>query len=356
MATKSHTSTLRQRKALFFSLAVGLLCTQFALAQDIHFTQFFTNPLSLNPAQTGYLNGNYRVGLNAKLQWPWAISPQVYNYHSETPYVDFSFGEKKIRTGWMGIGFHFLNDQAGDGRLTYRRFGLSYAYHQALDNNQRYVLSAGVGLQYVVRSVDFAKFYFNNQWVEDEGFNTSLNNNEPIVREQFNMWDLNAGLNFGAQISDAVKLDVGFSLLHINRPKHSFFDANERLGFRYQANAAVSYTINERFSINGDVYYTHQKKASEILFGARMGYGIYNGRKGKAEHVLIAGMYYRVKDALSPLVGYQFRQTRILFNYDVTLSKLARPSKANGGPEISIVHVGAWERSFNGKKVHCPRF
>jgi hypothetical protein len=63
-----------------------------------------------------------------------------------------------------------------------------------------------------------------------------------------------------------------------------------------------------------------------------------------------------VKDALSPLVGYQFRQTRLLFNYDITLSRLARPSKANGGPEISIVHVGAWERSFNGKKVHCPRF
>jgi type IX secretion system PorP/SprF family membrane protein len=203
-------------------------------------------------------------GGNAKLQWPWAISPQVYNYHSETPYVDFSFGEKKIRTGWMGIGFHFLNDQAGDGRLTYRRFGASYAYHQALDKNQRYVLSAGVGLQYVVRSVDFAKFYFNNQWVEDEGFNTALQNNEPIVREQFALWDLNAGLNFGAKISEAVKLDVGFSLLHINRPKHSFFDVNERLGFRYQANAAVQYVINEQFSVNGDVYYTHQKKASEI--------------------------------------------------------------------------------------------
>src|ERR1035441_5781184 len=50
-------------------------------AQDIHFTQFFSNPLILNPAQTGNFNGNYRVGFNFKGQWPWAIAGSPYNYH-----------------------------------------------------------------------------------------------------------------------------------------------------------------------------------------------------------------------------------------------------------------------------------
>src|ERR1700677_1438296 len=90
-------------------------------AQDIHFTQFFSNPLILNPAQTGNFNGNYRVGFNFKGQWPWAITGTAYNYHTEAPYVDFSFGENKLKSGWMGIGINFLNDEAGDGELIYRR-------------------------------------------------------------------------------------------------------------------------------------------------------------------------------------------------------------------------------------------
>ena len=108
------------------------------LSQDIHFTQFFTNPLILNPAETGNFNGNYRIGFNFRGEWPWAIgSVSPYNYHTETPYVDFSFGENKITSGWMGIGVDFLNDEAGDGELAYRRFSLSYAYHQAFDKDHR---------------------------------------------------------------------------------------------------------------------------------------------------------------------------------------------------------------------------
>ena len=49
-----------------------------AYSQDIHFTQFFTNPLILNPAQTGNYEGNYRVGFNFKAQWPFAISNSIY--------------------------------------------------------------------------------------------------------------------------------------------------------------------------------------------------------------------------------------------------------------------------------------
>src|ERR1019366_3034800 len=108
-----------------FVFLSAIFCSLSTFSQDIHFTQFFTNPLILNPAQTGYFDGNYRVGLNIKAQWPFAITNTTYNYHTESPYVDFSFGEKKIKSGWMGIGFNFLNDQAGDGRLTYRRFSLS---------------------------------------------------------------------------------------------------------------------------------------------------------------------------------------------------------------------------------------
>jgi type IX secretion system PorP/SprF family membrane protein len=326
-------------------------------SQDIHFTQFFSNPLILNPAHTGYYDGNYRIGLNFKAQWPWAISNTVYNYHTETPYVDISFGERKLKVGWMGIGFQFLNDEAGDGGLTYRRFGLSYAYHQALDEEHKYILSAGVGVSYVMRSVDFSKFYFNNQWVEEEGFDPNLNSSESPQRDYFAMLDIGAGLNFGGQIHEQIKLELGASMLHINRPKHSFFNNEERLGFRYQGSAGIKYDISEAWSLNVNGYYGYEKKASEIMVGSMVGYSLEQPGSYMRDHTLYLGAYYRIKDALSPLVGYRFKGMRILLNYDVVLSRLITPGRANGGPELSLVYVGKWGGDrYNGEKIYCPKF
>jgi len=325
-------------------------------AQDVHFTQFFTNPLILNPAQTGNYDGNYRIGFNFKAQWPWAINPSVYNYHSEAPYVDISFGERKIKVGWMGLGFNFLNDEAGDGRLTYQRFSLSYAYHQAFDKDHRYVLSAGVGFSYIIRSVDFSKFYFNNQWVDDQGFDPSINNNEPWERQSFGMADFNAGLNFSGQVHSQVKVVAGFSMLHINRPRHSFYNGAERLGFRYQTNAGVELKISPTFSLDANVYYTYQTKASEIVFGSLAGIGFYDKARSNVTHTYFIGAYYRVKDALTPVTGYSFKSFRFLLSYDITLSGLTRASQANGGPELSLVYVGKWYKEYNGKKLYCPKF
>ena len=356
---QSLTQNYNANKLRFFTICFLLFITilpQTSQAQDVHFTQFFTTPLALNPAQTGYYDGNYRVGFNFKAQWPWAIGSKVYNYHTESPYVDLSFGEKKIKTGWMGVGLNFLNDEAGDGLLTYRRLGLSYAYHQAFDKEHRYVLSAGVALNYIIRSVDFSKFYFNNQWIEDAGFSTSVASNEPLKRESFGMVDLGAGINLGAQVHNQLKLDFGFSMLHLNRPKHSFFNNGERVGFRYQASISSVISFNQNVSLTANIYYGNQKKASEIMLGAMVGYGL-NSRKSSApNNLLYFGVFYRIKDAISPLVGYQYKKTRLLLNYDITLSKLANVARANGGPEFSIVHIGSWGKQFGGKKVYCPRF
>lgn len=348
----------RSKKPLlkYALLAICIVASGAAFSQDIHFTQFFTNPLILNPAQTGDFNGNYRIGFNFKGEWPWAIGTTPYNYHTESPYVDFSFLENKLRSGWMGIGINFLNDEAGDGMLTYRRFTLSYAYHQAFDKNHRYVLSVGAGASYILRSVDFSKFYFNDQWVENEGFNTNINSNEPIQRQSFGMFDLGAGINFGGQITQALKLNVGFSMLHINRPMDNFYADAERLGFRFQPTAGIEYKINQKFTLSVNGYYGYEKAAAEGLVSCMLEYGIINKKTSQPDNSVYFGATYRIADALAPLAGYQFKKTRILLSYDITLSQLVNPAKANGGPEISIVHVGSFTREFNDKKVYCPRF
>ena len=85
-------------------------------------------------------------------------------------------------------------------------------------------------------------------------------------------------------------------------------------------------------------------------------YGFVNKKTSVVDNSVYFGACYRVKDALAPEAGYQIKKTRLLLSYDFTLSQLVNPAKANGGPEISIVHVGSFTREFNDKKVYCPKF
>ncbi|MBS1619672.1 MAG: PorP/SprF family type IX secretion system membrane protein [Bacteroidetes bacterium] len=353
--------TLRSRQAMRqvkYQLVIAMLfCLARLTAQDIHFTQFFTNPLILSPASTGYFQGNYRLGVNYKYQWPWATNQQTFNYHTQAAYADFSLLENKVRHGWMGIGANFLNDDAGDGRLRYMRFGASVAWHQAFDRENRYVLSAGFVANYISKSVDFDKFYFNNQWVDDQGFDRSVPNYENPITTRISQIDLGAGLNFNAKVSDKLLLGTTFSMLHLNRAKDDFYGDPSQLSFRYIATLTAEYEINRTLSFTGNAYMTYQSKAYEVVAGGMIGYKPHDRyRHHISTSTIYVGAYYRVKDAASPIIGYQYKQTRLLVNYDIVTSKLAIPGKLNGGLEISLVHVGSFPHRRNQTKVACPKF
>ena len=53
-----------------FVLASALVLTLGVKAQDPHFSQFFSSPLTLNPAFTGKFNGTWRLAANHRDQWP----------------------------------------------------------------------------------------------------------------------------------------------------------------------------------------------------------------------------------------------------------------------------------------------
>ena len=46
-----------------------------ATAQDPQFSQYFSSPLSLNPAFTGYYDGTHRIASNFRNQWVGAGDP-----------------------------------------------------------------------------------------------------------------------------------------------------------------------------------------------------------------------------------------------------------------------------------------
>jgi hypothetical protein len=103
--------------AYILLLPLLLLTCPALQAQDIHFSQFFASPLTLNPAETGNFPEDYRIGGNFKNQWAWA-NDKSYNYRTFSVYADMGLFKGKLPHGdWMGLGLVALHDNAVTGKL-----------------------------------------------------------------------------------------------------------------------------------------------------------------------------------------------------------------------------------------------
>ncbi|MCF8416279.1 MAG: PorP/SprF family type IX secretion system membrane protein, partial [Crocinitomicaceae bacterium] len=108
-------------KKLLIIMIIGL--SSFAAkAQDPTFTQFYANPLYLNPAFAGS-HGCPRFALNYRNEWP-SLSGNYVTYSAS---YDQYF--KNISGGFGVLATH---DQQGQGTINTSMLGLVYSYHLTL--------------------------------------------------------------------------------------------------------------------------------------------------------------------------------------------------------------------------------
>jgi Type IX secretion system membrane protein PorP/SprF len=96
-----------------------------------------------------------------------------------------------------------------------------------------------------------------------------------------------------------------------------------------------------------------QAKSYEIVGGLNAMYNL----SGDGEKVLIAGVYYRYKDAAIPMVGLGYKDINFTFTYDATMSQLKTFNNGRGAFEFSIIKQGVINR-YNGNRRQsmCPSF
>ena len=100
---------------LFIILTIGIC--NISKAQDAHFSQFYANPLYLNPALAGAENCP-RLTLNYRNQWPGL---------GQT-YVTYSVGyDQFVSAIHGGIGFHLLHDNQAKGAFSTSQVNAMYA-------------------------------------------------------------------------------------------------------------------------------------------------------------------------------------------------------------------------------------
>lgn len=331
-----------------------VLFTFHAFAQDIHFSQYYASPLTLNPALTANINGVFRANFNYRNQWfTIPVLNSVAPYQTYQASVDAPILRERLGNDGFGFGGTFYADRAGDGALTTYCGMVSIAYHKAVDRFGRGRVSLGLQAGVVSKQVKFSDLIFESQ-LDNFGWNPALSNGENFTNRNIIYPDVNIGAMWTHAPKEMWRYYLGFSMNHLSRPKESFLgDARNRLNYRYNVQAGMEIFLdnNYDFSISPTFLFMMQSNAQQYNFGLGVNYWIND------DVAIFGGGFYRVMDAVIFNLGVEFFNTRVGLSYDINHSSLKAASRAQGAVEVSLIYVFKKERprSIQNEK-YCPYF
>ncbi|MES1214070.1 MAG: PorP/SprF family type IX secretion system membrane protein [Bacteroidota bacterium] len=321
-------------------------------SQDLHFSQFMNSPLVTNPANTGFIpDGDYRLGVNFRNQWS---SVMAVPYKTMSAYGDMQVTQNQDNTGWLGVGGLILRDVAGSGNLTSTKVYGSVAYHQMI--NAGSLVSLGFNVGWANKQINVTNLKFPDQF-DGHFFDSHLPTSVILDANNINYLDMQVGMNYAYFPTSKVYLNAGFSAMHVNQPKESFFTKQDgvdnRVPVRYTGFLNGSLMLNDQWIINPNAYFSMQAKSYEVVGGLNAHYNL----SGDGEKILIGGLYYRYKDAVIPMIGLGYKDYTFTFTYDATTSSLKDYNNTRGAFEFSLIKQGVFER-YNGNRREsmCPSF
>jgi type IX secretion system PorP/SprF family membrane protein len=334
----------------FFFISLILTGTLFGKAQDPNFSQFFVSPLTLNPALTGKFDGNYRLGLNFRNQWP-SINNAFKTY---TASFDASILKNHIPDyDQFGIGVLALTDKSGNGVLQHNYVGLSTAYHKALDESGFHQIGLGFQGVYVSKRLDVNSLKFEDM-LRSDGFTGLTQEDFTNFRLNLSYFDLNAGFFYNGTTDGANNFYLGGSMYHINRHEETFTDTGHYyMASRLTLQGGGMVPLGDYNAFHFSAMHSRQANAVNTVIGGAYMLNINPDEWSPTN--LYLGTWFRFGDAVIPYVGLEFGEFRVGASYDVNVSGLKPASNMRGGAEFSLIYV---KRPLdpNAKKLNCPKF
>ncbi len=343
-------------KKLILGVGVSMMLAGSAIAQDVHYTQYFTSPLTLNPAMTGLVSEDLRLAANYRTQWS-SVSSSPYMTGSVT--FDIATLKGKLPEGdALGLGIVVQYDKAGTGSLTNTTAGLSLAYHKAFGHDRLQHISIGLQGYYVKKSIDFQKLTFGDQF--DPGVGTfSKATRESFDKMEIGYSDINGGIMYSGRVEDHVTCYIGYSYYHLTQPVETFLADNHQIHARHSAYLGGAFEMNENTVLYASGLYQSQAAATEVLLGAAVGFVLNPGHDADYQKntVFYLGGWYRYGDAVAPYVGLEWSKMRIGVSYDVNVSSFSPATGGAGAYEISLMYFGRINKHEKSPQYSwsCPK-
>lgn len=331
-----------KKNIVYFLLLLLCFCRLSAYAQDPHFSQYFSSPLTFNPAFTGYFDASHRMAFNLRKQWANVSDP----YTTGTVSFDTRIMQNRINSNdrW-GLGVMALYDQSGGGVFKNNYVAISTGFNKGLDEDGGQTIGIGVQASLARNSIDFSRISFNSQF-SGNGYDLSIPSGETINNNSVSYFDLNAGVLYNYRDDNNNQVSLGASIYHILTPKLSYFSGNNQsLQRRYTLHAGANLSIRQRDQLFISINLMQQAASNEVVVG-----GAYGIMLDDTEKYLYLGTWMRTRDAIYPYLGLRTSSFQVGLTYDVTTSDLKKIKGASGGTELSFIF---FFNKTEGKGIPC---
>ncbi len=303
-----------KKSILIISMIIGF---QVILqAQDPYFSQFFMNPVYMNPSYAGTMKVP-RAGVQYRNQWP------GMNNAYTTYFASFDTYLPSINSG---IGVLLYNDVQGDGIYTETSF--KFIYSKEIRLNKAWTMYGSISAGAQINSLNSSQLIF------PDGLDPIFGQHQPTAET---LPDNNNRLfpDFGAGIlffND--KYFFGLSSDHLSEPDKTVYSGySNKLPRKYTAHFEVNVpwykkghwrklcTFNPNFIV--------QSQGSE----QNITYGVYGNRKG-----FTLGLWNRLTTQKSSdvivMAGFIGKQLKSAVTYDFNVKGVGL--RSHGSVEISI--------------------
>jgi len=325
----------RTIQAALLALAVSFGSNVFA--QDIHFSQFFASPSTLNPGATGAFNGDFRIVGNMREQWK-----NVGDFSTYAGSFDMPIMKDLITDGSLAFGVNFYTDKSGDLDFSTTLANLSVAANKSVDkkNNFSLGIQSGFGQRGVVANAD--KQEWDSQYDPDFGYNSTWMTGESGAVENFTFGDFSGGLLWRYS-SDKIDFDAGAALFHLNQAKQKFLLANGKQFMQMAFHGGAHIKIKDQpFSFQPKMLFLKNGSQIETSTGMLIKYMLREGSvyaDGNPETSLYIGGFFRMGDAAIAMIRMDYMNFSVGFSYDFNISSYKTVSSGKGGFELSIIYI-----------------
>ena len=347
----------------FYAFAFFLVAGLMAQAQDIHFSQYYASPLTLNPALTGKFDGFARVNGIYRGQY-FGLSQSASIFRTPALSVDFSLLKDLLKGNALGVGISVVNDAqtstasdgSGSGKINTTTIALDLGFTLNLNKKKSMQLSIGLEPSFTLKNT-------NGNYEYPQAFNTNLQydlaspNHETLSSPKKNYFNFDYGLFFNHKPIDKLTYFVGFSMKNVTRPQTAVIDqnnANGKLQFLYVVHGGLEIIVAPKWTLIPGVLYQSEAKANEANAGITVGYDVMdrnkNGERQKA--TIYLGLWNRMGNDvgsafqyrnITPKIGMDYRNFRIDFAYDISMGNIAKDAK----PVPGIYRPQAYELAIS---------
>ncbi len=341
-----------------------VVISQALQAQDAQFYQAYASPLTLNPAMSGLIDGNYRLSGIYRDQWR-SLVDKPFSTFSLTGDSRFALKSKERNSkDYVGVGIAFTSDKVGLISYSTNQLGLSAAFHKSLDQRLNQYLSFGIQAAVNQRNINYENLNFQDEFNGIDGYTDA--SGEILPANNFGFVDFSMGLHYRITPFKGFDVFAGGSLYHIGSPRITFFrntsttvgvfEINENLFRKIQVHGGFSLATASNWTIIPRAVYVKQGPHQQLMIGSNFKRELANQ---ESSSFIIGGGIRMVNDldALSVesailSLGLDLSGKLIGFSYEFGVKGIQNGFRNQGIFELSFTYTGEYEND----NFFCPKF